>query len=231
MVMQRQWSELDTTTAKLFHAMPHVFEQGARDGTIQLPEWTVLQQWRAKCKCDAQIVESANSILTKMTDLAPRIDQQLLASRFTQKHELNSRGGGGEAVRAVLADIVPLHNGHVYKAFCSDYSRWTDVKGVHAPVPLTDIDGVRAQQLLRHVPTPSRRVHLQHHLYHGLNPACSCQTLSGFRCMRCAPLRSLIFNGHVHGILSSQTNVFGSRVVLMCHTHLQVPLAFFVSAS
>lgn len=156
MVMQRQWSELDTTTAKLFHAMPHVFEQGARDGTIQLPEWTVLQQWRAKCKCDAQIVESANSILTKMTDLAPRIDQQLLASRFTQKHELHSRGGGGEAVRAVLADILPLHKGHVYKVFCNDYSRWTDVKGVHAPVPLTDINGVRAQRLLRHLPTPSR---------------------------------------------------------------------------
>ena len=158
MVMQRQWSELDATTAKLFHAMPYVFEQGARDGTIQLPEWTLLQQWRAKCKCDAQIVESANSILVKMTGLAPRIDQQLLASRFTQKHELNSRGGGIAAVHAVLADTLPLHNGDDYKALCDDYSRWTDVKGVHAPVPLTDVDGVRARQPLQHISTPCRRV-------------------------------------------------------------------------
>ena len=54
----------------------------------------------------AQHLESANSVLTRITERAPRIEQKLLASRATQKHEIAMRTGCPTGDLPTLLTIV-----------------------------------------------------------------------------------------------------------------------------
>ena len=108
--------QLDVTTAKLKHAMLASFQEGAQHGMMSVEDHALLVEWRKRVRESAQIVESANSVITHMTKTANRMDHPLLASRFTQKQAILSRGNDTPAVLALANEVSSTFSTQQYKS-------------------------------------------------------------------------------------------------------------------
>ena len=140
-LLSRELKDLDVTSAKIRELFAAELKQTADDGTLCPQLYAILLEFRKQLVFSAQIIESANSIITKMTGLAPYMEHQLASSRVTQKKEVLLRGGDHEAILSVSALADVSYQDTDYKAI-NDYSdRWLELGGRsehYTPMPLMD---------------------------------------------------------------------------------------------
>ena len=136
LVMESNPEQLDVTTAKVKILMRASFRDGAENGKISVEDHSLLVEWRKRVRESSQIVESANSVISHITKTAPRIDQPLLASRFTQKQCILSRGNNTPAVLALTNEATTTYNTDQYQAILAYTDRWLDINDTHHPMEL-----------------------------------------------------------------------------------------------
>ena len=108
-----RYSDLDINTAKFRVLFWHQWLVTMRIGTLSKEIWSILQMWKADLPPDMQLVEGANSVITRMGVLSPNIGDVLLSSRHTAKHELSVNDN---AVSEALAKALDSYKGKAYKA-------------------------------------------------------------------------------------------------------------------
>lgn len=136
LVMEMNPTDLDVTSAKLETLMLESFREGAESGMIGVADHALLSEWRQRVRESAQIVESANSVISYMTKLARKIDHPLLASRFTQKQRLLNHGNSTAACLALANEVANTCNTTQHGAIAGYRDRWLDLTDAHHPMPL-----------------------------------------------------------------------------------------------
>ena len=157
LVMQGNPDQLDVTTAKLKVLMPASFREGAENGKISVEDHALLVEWRKRVRESAQIVESANSVISYITKTARTIEQPLLAARFTQKQCILSHGNNTPAVLALANEVTTTYCTKQYQAIVGYSDRWLDLKDTHHPMELRPLcDAPQALQAGQASPAPER---------------------------------------------------------------------------
>ena len=136
-------SKLDVTTAKICTIFKSELSACAQSGTLDSGLHSIILQWRVKARCDIQLIESANSVITRMTGLSKCLEQPLMSTRFTIKKELAEHGVARRGCVAAQGAIAAVHNvvqSHVgspaFKALMDCPTRFLDLGQEKQPMPL-----------------------------------------------------------------------------------------------
>ena len=139
-LLDRELHSLDVTSAKVRRLFAGELKQTKADGTLCPQVHRLFLNWRKQLKDNAQVVESANSIITKMTAMAPYMDHPLLACRLCQKKKLTTDGGDHGCILDLALLGKQLYKTNRYNAVMNYPERWLELDETkrHHPMPLMD---------------------------------------------------------------------------------------------
>ena len=136
-------SKLDVTTAKIRTLFHLELSRCSQTGILDSNLYQLILQWRVKARCDIQLIESCNSVLTRMTSLSKRLEQPLVSARFTIKKELAEHRAAGSGALATQGAIAAVHNvvesyvgGSLFQALTNDPHRFLDMGKAKQALPI-----------------------------------------------------------------------------------------------
>ena len=88
MIVSCSPERIDVATAKLRIIFRAELEDCSLTGTLDVQVWTAVEEFKAEAGTDITAVESKNSVITRITNFAPNIDLQLVASRLTVRSDI-----------------------------------------------------------------------------------------------------------------------------------------------
>ena len=139
-LLSRPIQTLDITTAKVRELFRSELEACACTGKIPHYFWQLIIQWRIKARCSVQLIESCNSIITRTTSAAPRIENPLLSARITIKQEIQTAMGDGisghEAVLQIMDIIRANYKTEWYQELHCLPDRFADLDAPKNPLPI-----------------------------------------------------------------------------------------------
>ena len=90
------WDHLDATSAKFRFRFAAELAAAATTGKLVVYVFKIVNEWSYRIALTVQPVEGGNSIITKMTETAPRMENVLLRARYTTKQEMEIRDREGQ---------------------------------------------------------------------------------------------------------------------------------------
>ncbi len=119
--------QLDHSTAKLRCIFWRHLLRTAVFGTLFVDLHKILEEWKADLPADIQLVESKNSVLSRIPALSPNIGDALVASRFTIKCDLiaNHSANPKRCVSRALQYAIGNYKGSTYQAINGNEGRFS----------------------------------------------------------------------------------------------------------
>ena len=129
-----RYKRLDVSTAKFRFIFWRELLRTAQFGTLHHNIYDVLLNAFADLPADMQLVESKNSIVSRITSLSPNIGDVLVSSRCTIKGDICSNYDGVVSSALILA--LDTYKSKAFHAIKNHTSRWTSAADANSFFPL-----------------------------------------------------------------------------------------------